>query len=51
MFELCPNGTHLNDIDYYMTFNLHFDRLHTQMDRLYYAIKERMDILFGRLQY
>ena len=49
MFELCPNGTHLNDIDYHMTFNLHYDMLPLQMDRLYYAIKERMDILFGRL--
>ena len=50
MFELCPNGTHLNDIDYHMAFNLHYDMLNYQMERLYYAIKERMDILFGRLK-
>lgn len=47
LFELCPEGKHLGS-DYSMAFNINFSLMHEQMDRLYYAIKERMDIILGR---
>ena len=48
-FEICPNGTPMNGLDFDAVFNFNFSMRPMQMERLYYVIKERMDILFNKM--
>lgn len=48
-FEICPNGTSMDGLDFDAVFNFNFEMLPMQMERLYYVIKERMDVLFNRM--
>ena len=48
-FEICPNGTSMDGLDFDAVFNFNFSMLPMQMERLYYVIKERMDILFNKM--